>query len=178
VKETLERKLSFVSIVFSLFTAILWVADSYLNHRLTLLQSLELQAELQPRAITPAQQEILVAKLRNAMKGPVIVEGNWNDLEAERYGLQILSVLTNAGFERRATNAQVGALFEPGCFMFVRDVAHPPPHAMLIQQDFRESGISIDGKNASQVKPIEALFQGTNSDLVLIWISDKPRRSN
>jgi hypothetical protein len=111
---------------------------------------LELEVKVQPRTITHNQHASLAEKLNRGIKGPVAVQHDWTDAEATRFGEQILSVLTDAGFEKREANAQVLALNEFGVFMFVSNVTNPPSHAIAIQKAFLESGIFLDGKNAIQ----------------------------
>jgi len=67
---------------------------------------LALEIKVQPRTITPNQHAILVEKLRRGVKGPVAVQEDWTYAEAGLFGGQILSVITDAGFETRMAKAQ------------------------------------------------------------------------
>jgi hypothetical protein len=134
-----------------------------------------LEIRVQPRRITENQHAKLVAKLRQVIKGPVAVRWDWTDAEAQQFGLDIRSVLADAAFEIRDDNAQILSMNDFGAFMFTLNVTNPPSHARPIQQSFMDTGIDLDGKNAWQGgKDMEKSFESTNSNLVLIWVSQKP----
>ena len=127
-----------------------------------------------PRRITPEEHAILVEKLRDGIRGPVAVQEDWTDGEATQFGNDILSVLTDAGFEIRTANAQILSMNTLGVLMFVQNVTNAPAHAILIQRAFSESGVIMQGMNAAQARRMDEVIGGTNSNLVVIWVSQKP----
>jgi hypothetical protein len=139
-----------------------------------------LEAKVRPRSIDPEARTKLLSRLRRAPKGPVMVLANFADNESELFSDAISSVLVEAGFEKReAGPIQILSLRRFGVVMFVRDPTNAPPHASEIQRTFNDTNlfanVFIDGRSARQGgTEIEKLFAGTNSNLVLIWVAQKP----
>jgi hypothetical protein len=105
-----------------------------------------------PRSINKHNQAILIACLKGGPRGPIVVIPKTFDEEAEAYAAQISQILRDAQFEVRAHAGPRPFSFGiAGVFMWVRDMANPPPHAAHIQGCFRQIGIELAGYGNPEV---------------------------
>jgi hypothetical protein len=108
-------------------------------------------AKLKWRVIAPEQEAALIAWLKKAPKGPVLVLHRADD-EPASYAAQIKDAFQAAGFDPRLQQSQLASsLF--GMWLLVRDLQQPPPHAVPIQAAFREVHIDLDGQQDPQYVP-------------------------
>jgi hypothetical protein len=121
-----------------------------------------------PRSISAEQRAGLLAALKAAPKGNVFVIGSFFDAESRQYAEQILSVMTEAGFDTTEMPARPDkpiGYTSPGAWLWLRDVPTAPPHAAPIQRAFQAAGIYLDGQSHPDL--LEA-------DEVLIAVSSHP----
>jgi hypothetical protein len=139
----------------------------------------ELKLKQGPRTISDEQRVALIAELKAAPKGPVIVQSDWTDAEAKGYARQISSVLSDAGFPVvTGVTLQVLAIGAQGSFMFIKDKANPPGQAAAIQQAFNKNGIFLPADVVSSgmdkgIRDDKADWK-FEPDLVVIWVGQKP----
>jgi hypothetical protein len=108
-------------------------------------------ARLKWRIITPDQQAMLVEMLKQGPHGPLIVLHGTDD-EPSSYAAQIGDALKTAGFDARVEKGPT-TLNLPGTWLLVRDLQHPPAHAIALQKAFREIHVDLDGQQDSQHVP-------------------------
>ena len=139
----------------------------------------ELKLKQGPRTISDEQRVALIAELKAAPKGPVIVQSDWTDAEAKGYARQISSVLSDAGFPVvTGVTLQVLAIGAQGSFMFIKDKANPPGQAAAIQQAFNKNGIFLPADVVSSgmdkgIRDDKADWK-FEPDPVVIWVGQKP----
>jgi hypothetical protein len=107
-------------------------------------------AELEaPRTVTPRQQRIIVAALRNAPKGPVsVVSAITDDTDAKVFSASIKQTLIRAGYSVVPAQGRLHSVLSwsaPGAYLVVHDVNRAPPYAGLIQHAFGRAGIWLIG---------------------------------
>jgi hypothetical protein len=81
---------------------------------------LELKGRVQPRKVSKEAHAKLIAKLRLKSKGPISVQAKVMDPEARELAAQILTALTESGFENRPRIAQMFSMGAPGVLLFVK----------------------------------------------------------
>jgi hypothetical protein len=108
-------------------------------------------AKLKWRVITPEQQAALVEMLRNVPKGPVIVLYKLDD-EPQSFAIQIRDALKAAGFDPNLEQSPIASNLS-GTWLLVTDLQRPPPHAVPIQNAFREIHVDLDGQQDPQHVP-------------------------
>jgi hypothetical protein len=106
-------------------------------------------ATLKWRVITPEQQATLINWLKATPKGPVVIQYGPED-EPWSYATQVRDALRLAGFDPRLEQSSIAA---PGTWIFVADLQHPAPHALAIQNAFREIHVDLDGQQEPQFLP-------------------------
>jgi len=106
-------------------------------------------ATLKWRVITPEQQATLINWLKTSPKGPVVVAYGPDD-EPWSYASQIRDTLRLAGFDPLLEQSPIAA---PGTWILVTDLQRPPPHALAIQNAFREIHVELDGQQEPQYVP-------------------------
>ncbi len=114
-------------------------------------------AARQPRTISPSQHAQMVEYLKTAeWKGEVIVVWKLFDEEAEKFGKQVLSVLSDSGFKAKSADGPF-SFGERGAWIVVRDLAklNSAPNAVgAIQFAFKTAlNILFDGAERKESFP-------------------------
>jgi cell division protein FtsB len=108
-------------------------------------------AKLKWRVIAPEQEAALIAWLKKAPKGPVLVLYRADD-EPASYAAQIKDAFRAAGFDAKVQQSQLASNLS-GTWLLVQDLQQPPPHAVPIQAAFREIHIDLDAQPDPQYVP-------------------------
>lgn len=125
-----------------------------------------LEAKQAPRSLTDAQRTDLTRLLSNGPKGQLFVVPKTFDEEAEAFAKQISDVLVASGFTLSSLPPpRPMSLGRSGAFLWVHDMAKPPPHAAFIQDCFKQIGITLDGYGGAPM---------IDDNGIIIAISQKP----
>jgi hypothetical protein len=139
----------------------------------------KLRARVNDRSLSIDDRQKIIAALKNAPKGTVIVKSNWIDGEADQFAKEIKEVLRDAGFSILDVNCEVLSLTIKGEFLIVASPEHAPAHAMPIIEAFKSVGIVLGiGKATPDMRKLRNgdLDQPRElrDDEIMIWISRKP----
>ncbi|MGD0060106.1 MAG: hypothetical protein ABSD58_11885 [Verrucomicrobiia bacterium] len=85
-------------IVLALVAASLWLVDTKLNHRLSVLQQAEINAQIQPRNITETQARDFIYQTQHVTKIPVVIYESPYGEDTDNFTIQFVAMLRNAGF--------------------------------------------------------------------------------
>jgi hypothetical protein len=99
---------------------------------------------LQPRTLTPPQQELLVQPLRAIEPAHIEIDYEANDRDAEKLCRQIVAILEAAGWTTQL-NTHLGTVFQPGIVVHVKDADNPTSPANALLKGLSDAGLQPKG---------------------------------
>jgi hypothetical protein len=121
-------------------------------------------AELEaPRVVTPAQQQIIVATLKDAPKGPVsVIYPITDNTDAKDFADSITRTLARAGDRIVPPEGKLQAILSwssPGAYLVVHNIKRAPRYAGAIQHAFGRAGIYLIGtEKPDDVGPAQVII--------------------
>jgi hypothetical protein len=118
------------------------------------------------RSLTEEQKNELVAVLRSAPKGPVIIKPNFLSPEPTRYADELSAVFNEAGFSGVGDKPlSVVSTNKPGIFVVVRNKDHMPPQTVTIAEALKKANIPFTAHQEDYVP---------DENTVVILIGERP----
>ena len=99
---------------------------------------------LQPRTLTPRQQDLFVQPLRAIEPAQIEINYEANDRDAEALCRQVVAILDAAGWTTQL-NTHLGTVFAPGIVVHVKDAENPTSPANALLKGLSDAGLQPKG---------------------------------
>jgi hypothetical protein len=122
-----------------------------------------LKQKISPRHISAEQEIQLLASLKHAAKGNVLVSSPMGNSEAVNYATRISEILIKAGWAVDKKGIGLSTLAGGGSFLIVKNLTSPPLRAVQLQKAFNSVDINLNGSEMGAM----------DEDAIQIFIGDK-----